>query len=434
MRDILIMLVFLYGLYRTVREAYWGILVWSWVGYMNAHKLAYGFSTSFPFAMITAAITVPLLFLSKDKKTIPTDPLFFSWVFFVFWMIVTTIFCLYPWEAWDQLDKVLKIQLFVGLTMIFINSRKRIDGLVWVIVISLGYYGIKGGLYTLSTGGGGRVWGPPGSFISDNNQIGLAMLVSMPLMYYLRQQSKNIWIRRGLLGTMVITVFSILGTQSRGCFLAGLTASAFLWLKSKNKGGLGFVLIVLLPIAFMFMPASWHERMGTIENYEEDSSAMGRINAWMMAFNLANSRFLGAGFGPWNGDAFARWAPDPNIIAAAHSIYFAILGEHGWVGLITFIMIAVMALIQAGKVIRYSLQYPELSWLKNFMSMVQVSLIAFLVGGSFYSLAYFDLYWHLISFVIIGRQLLIQHALAQSGSIRSFNRHTVWSALARGKS
>lgn len=414
MRDLLILILFTYGMFRAVREPYIGILVWSWIGYMNPHRLAFGFSYTFPFALIAAAVTLPALLFAREPKRTPRDPLFVLWLLFVIWMLITTLFSLYPDDAWEQLDKVLKIQLFVGLTMVFINTRQRIDALIWIIVISLGFFGIKGGYYTLTGGGEGKVWGPPGSFIEDNNQIGLAMLVCLPLMHYLRQQSVNRRVRRGLLLTMVLTVFAVLGTHSRGCLLAGLSVATFLWLKSPRKIGVGLVLIVLLPVGFLFMPESWHTRMDTIENYEEDGSAMGRINAWWMAFNLANSRLLGAGFGPWNSDAFARWAPDPNDVHAAHSIYFAVLGEHGWVGFLLFVIIAVLALYRCGATLRRCRGVPELQWLQSLMAMTQVSLIAFLVGGAFYSLAYFDLYWHLVSFAVIGWQLADRHLAAQS--------------------
>ena len=53
------------------------------------------------------------------------------------------------------------------------------------------------------------------------------------------------------------------------------------------------------------MPQQWFERMATIKTYEQDASAMGRINAWNMAFNLAKDRPLGGGFDAFQWDMFA---------------------------------------------------------------------------------------------------------------------------------
>src|SRR5690606_8939778 len=35
-----------------------GLLVWSWLGYMNPHRLTWGFAYSFPFVMISAVATL----------------------------------------------------------------------------------------------------------------------------------------------------------------------------------------------------------------------------------------------------------------------------------------------------------------------------------------------------------------------------------------
>jgi hypothetical protein len=45
----------------------------------------------------------------------------------------------YPDDAWEYWDKVWKIQLFVFLTAILINDRKKLDWLIWVMVLSLGF-------------------------------------------------------------------------------------------------------------------------------------------------------------------------------------------------------------------------------------------------------------------------------------------------------
>ena len=63
---------------------------------------------------------------------------------------------------------------------------------------------------------------------------------------------------------------------------------------------------------------------------------MGRINAWTMALNLAKDNFFGGGFSIYESAVFARYAPDPEA-RAAHSIYFQVLGEHGFVGLFLFL-------------------------------------------------------------------------------------------------
>ena len=132
---------------------------------MNPHRLAWGFSTTMPFAMIVALTTLVALLISREPKRIPWTRETVVLALFILWMIFTTFFAMYPVLAWPQLEKVLKIQLMIFVAMILINTRERLHALVWTIALSLGFYGVKGGIFTIMTGGAYRVQGPPGTFI-----------------------------------------------------------------------------------------------------------------------------------------------------------------------------------------------------------------------------------------------------------------------------
>jgi putative inorganic carbon (hco3(-)) transporter len=141
--------------------------------------------------------------------------------------------------------------------------------------------------------------------------------------------------------------------------------------------------------------------MDTIQTYQSDSSAMGRINAWHYAFNAANDNFLGMGFDAWSLKTFAIYAPDPSNYHVAHSIYFSVLGDHGWFGLLLFLIIYFLVWFKLSKVIKITNDSPELKNYNFLAKMFQVILIAYFVGGAFLSLSYFDLPWHIISFIVL---------------------------------
>jgi putative inorganic carbon (HCO3(-)) transporter len=116
-------------------------------------------------------------------------------------------------------------------------------------------------------------------------------------------------VRHGLLAAMVLCAFSIVGSQSRGALVGGLAMAFFLWLKSKHKVVTGAVLVMFIPLLFVFMPQSWHDRMWTIETYDQDASAMNRIETWKMALRLANDKIVGGGFELWTPEIYDRYAP-----------------------------------------------------------------------------------------------------------------------------
>lgn len=413
MRDILITLIVFGSLPFIFKVPAYGALMWVWVSVMNPHTQGWGFATQLPFAMIIAMATMFSMLLSRTPKSLPMTPVSVLLLLFVLWMNVTTPFALLPGPSWIQWNKVMKIMLMSFVVMMLIRSRTDIVKLVWVLVVSIGFYGVKGGIFTIRSGGTERVWGPEATFIGDNNALALALIITIPLMYYLQQNSENRWVRRGLSAAMVLSALAALGSYSRGGLLAIAAMCLFMWIKSGKKVALGALLCLLGPLLLAFMPERWTERMDTINTFQEDSSAQGRLNAWQMAYNLARDRFLGGGFEVSDAGIFARYAPNPQGVHAAHSIYFQALGEHGFVGLAIYLALGWATWRTAAAIIRLSRGKPELSWALGLATMCQASMVGFAVGGAFLSLLYFDMPYYLMAALIATRILVEQHVKAQ---------------------
>jgi putative inorganic carbon (hco3(-)) transporter len=215
---------------------------------------------------------------------------------------------------------------------------------------------------------------------------------------------------------MLFTAVAVLGTQSRGAFLAIVAMGAVLWLRSKEKAKAAVVIGLTGLVLTQFMPASWDERMQTIGSYHQDGSAMGRINAWQMATHLANDRFLGGGFFIYTDEIFARYAPVPDDVHAAHSIYFQVLGEHGYVGLILFLLVGLFTFLTARRIRRQARDREDAAWLYHLAGMMQVSMIGYAVGGAFLSLAYFDLPYNVLVILVVGERWLNDKDVARQGA------------------
>lgn len=405
MRDLLVTLIVFGSLPYILARPHIGVLVWSWLGYMNPHRLSWGFAYDFPFAQIVAITLMLSLLFSREPKRIPITALTLVWLLFIIWMGLTTAFAIYLENAQPYFIRVIKIQLIIFFTLMLMRDKQRLTLLILIIVISLGFFGVKGGAFTILSGGSFRVWGPPESFVEDNNSLAVALLMTIPLLNYLRLQSQNKWAGRVILVAMVLCGAAAVGTYSRGAFLAAFAMMAFLWLKGKQRIVGGLILTVTVSIILAFMPDTWHQRMNTINTYEQDASAMGRINSWHYAVNVANDRVLGAGFESWEPETFSQYAPVPEDVHAAHSIYFSVLADHGWIGLIMFLTIFLLAWRNCTWVIRQARRHMGTKWLGDLASMIQVSFVAYAVGGAFLSLSYFDLPWHLVAIAVIARSI-----------------------------
>lgn len=406
MRDAIMFLLVFGSIPFIFKRPAMGVLVFTWLSLMNPHRLTYGAAYDFPFAALIAVITALSLVLNKQPKSFPRTPVTIVLLVFSGWMTFTSFFALEPDLVWLEWNRVIKTMFMVFVSFMALNTEKDLKQFVWVVALSLGIYGLKGGLFVLGTGGNYRVYGPDGSYIAENNSMALALVTILPLIWYLRGQVKNKWISLFMLGVTVMTAVSAVGSYSRGALVGGAAMLGFLWLKSKNKAVTAVAVVAMVGLVFFIMPAQWFDRMDTISEYKEDDSAMGRINAWQFAINVANHNILGGGFNVFSMRQFAIYAPNPLDYHVAHSIYFQVLGDHGYLGLAMFLTLLVMVWRTGSRVIRFCGAASELKWAADLAKMSQVCVIGYAISGAFLSLAYFDLYYDIIIILVVLEKFL----------------------------
>ncbi len=404
MRDLIIVSIVALGCLYGLKRPWVGLVVWIWLSIMNPHRFAFGFAYSAPLAQMAVASVGLGLLITKDRLSSPFQGGPVTWfVMLTLWITLTWALGMDPSGDWDQWTKVMKINVMVLMALVVANSQQQIMGLMSALIGSMALLGIKGGLYTLATGGGGRVWGPPGSFIADNNEFACALVMSIPMLRFLQMQVTDRRIKHVFTGVMLLCAASAFGSQSRGALLAISAMAAFMWWKGKAKLQIGLVLLVVGVALVAFMPDSWTNRMQTIDDYQADESALGRISAWWMAWNMVKEHPLGVGFNAVRPELFALYSPYPTMVFAAHSIYFQVLGHHGYLGVVLFLGVWVTTWRCGSDLIKAAAKDPSLRWVGDMGAMVQVSLIAFLVGGTFLSLAYFDLPYYLMALTVATR-------------------------------
>lgn len=422
MRDILLAVIVLGLLPLALRRPMYGALMWAWISIMVPHQLTYGFARSVPWAMLIAITTMVGFVFSRERHRLPLNGGTVLLLMLMAWMTVTSFFALHPDTSavWDRWIFAMKILVMVLLTLMLLRGEQQIRWLLWVVVLSLAYYGAKGGLWTVLTGGGSRVWGPPGGLMEGNNELAVGLVVITPWVYYLRAIDTRRWVRHGLLAVMVLLAFGILGTQSRGALVALLAMAFVLGVKGRYpvRTSIGLVLLGMLLLAFM--PETWSDRMGTIRSFREEDSAMSRIWTWTTLWNVAMDRpLLGAGFSADNPLVFHIYGQIPGFeyfwgrVYVAHSIYFQALGEHGFPGLILYLCLGVWCWFAASSLIRSTRNDPEFShWVPLLMRMSQVSLVGFAAGGAFLSLMLLDLAYYIFAIVVLTHATVKEHRRA----------------------
>ncbi len=403
MRDIVIFASILGLIPVVLIRPYVGILLWAWISYMNPHRLGWGFTFDYPFAMVVGVATILAWVISRERKIPPSDAVTVLIIVLAIWVSITTLFAEVPDEAFTFWGRTMKLLVMTVVAILVVNTRERIHALIWIIVISVGYFGVKGGLFSLVTGSKYLVLGPPDSYLEDNNSLSLALIMIVPLIRYLQLHSSVVWVRLGLYVALLLCLVAIVGSYSRGALLGAAAMLVVMVVKSRRRGLIIGAGLIIATFALAFTPEGWLARMQTIGTYEEDESAQGRFDAWKFAYRLSLDRpIVGGGFRVENADdLFLKYVPDAPRARSFHSIIFEMLGEHGWVGLSISIALLFAGVILARSVERRSRGRPDLLWARDLAAMCQVAMAGYFVTGLFQDHAFFDLYYHVLAVIAV---------------------------------
>jgi len=263
----------------------------------------------------------------------------------------------------------------------------------------------------------------------------LAMVV--PITYYLYQYAESRVVRLGSLAVSLLVVLAVVATHSRGGLLCIGVMAMGLLANSRRKIA-GVVVVVLCVGAVVALaPDSWTERMGTMKEAGDDGSFMGRVMAWKRSSAMALEHpFVGAGLGSasersiyWKFASrdgflgFLKTPPPDGIALVAHSIYFQVMGDMGFVGFFLFLALlgnAFLTRIEIRK--RVKAAGTDLAWAGDLADMLVVSVLAFMVGGALVSIAYQEFTFMILMLLeVIKRQVILASAVPRATPARAAN-------------
>ena len=409
MRDYVV-LIFLAGcIYAALKKPWLGVLSLAVFSYLNPHAYAWGFVRSLPVYYVLFLVVAFRTFTAKDKDSIPKD-----WritVFIILWIYfaITSTQAYFPDIAWQRFWLVTKIYLPFFFTLVLINTRFKLYCLVVTIAASIGIVAVKGGLFAILHGFSARVYGPPATQFEENNAFAVAMLICIPLLLIWQRETRNSLFKRGILLAIPIIYAASLSSWSRGALITMSVLTLMLILNSKHK----FLAIPLVLVgAFLvkdYLPQEWFGRMHTLETYQEDSSAMSRIEAWIDGWNhTLEHPFVGAGFEGWKFVTQRDW----------HSSYVEMFSEHGFIAFGLWLSLIVGTLISMTTLPKKTFRVEGMEWVANYCFMLRASLICYMVGTAFLGLSYWDLLYHLIFIAVLVKKIALEElAVKQKNNI-----------------
>jgi probable O-glycosylation ligase (exosortase A-associated) len=408
MRDIVV-LAFLIGcIGATIWRPWLGVLSLAVFSYLNPHSFAWGFITTFPVYLVMFIVAFFAMLTCKDRQALPRDWRIYVFYALWFYFLLTTLNAMTPWAAWPKLIVVSKIYLPFILTLLLINTREKLYYLIITIAGSIGLVAVKGGIWAIAHGFSYRVYGPPNTQFYENNAFAIAVLMVIPLLIFWRRETRNRWINYGLTAAIPLCFSSALSSWSRGALITIAVLAAVLIWESKRKYLAIPLMLLGAYLVFGQLPEQWFSRMETIQTYEEDSSAMDRIQAWTDGFQYALANpLLGAGFEGWRYVTMRDW----------HSSYIEIMAEHGFIAFAMWFSLLLGSIISLTRLNIISGRFPEMAWVKNYATMLRASLIAYAAGTVFLGLSYWDIFYHLV-FISVLVKKFAQEEMTERGLIK----------------
>lgn len=431
MRDLLLLGLLPLMLYAMVQRPFIAVGMWLWTAMFFPNAWVYGIASIPRYNLLFAGVAIFSYLAWKTKPKVELTSLGGLVLAFFIWTLVSTIMTIgYPDLSWEYCIRFAKVVALFVFVVLVIKNKLHFDFVLWCVVLSVGFYADLETLKFIASGGGHKIAGLPGHVLGDRNELALAFVMTMPLCYYLwveyGKQSRIL--NLGLLATMALLALGVIGTQSRGGFIALLVLAGYMYLKSDRKVLLTILIAAFCVGASFYISSEYVARMDTIAAAEQDDSFMTRVVAWKLSFILAMEHpFFGGGFKSL--EYFPVWSdlsknffaypwfytgtalPNTTVARAAHSIYFQVLGDQGFVGLGLYLSCLAISFFKAGKVARKARQAGAPAWLPTAAVMVQLSIFAFAVGGAALSLAYFDLLFALFGLVVVLERRMLAAAV-----------------------
>ncbi|MDC8830335.1 putative O-glycosylation ligase, exosortase A system-associated [Alteromonas gilva] len=412
MRDLILLALLPYLIYASFKRPYIGLALWFWSSLVPVSVWGYGLATTVKWNFLFAIVTMCSYLISKNKPSLQRSGLVFLVIVFFLHATVSTLFNIgYEAHVWREWEYLLKSCIFFIFVVLIVREKVHVDALMWACALSISARAAMDGVKFLLSGGGHSIYSITPTF-NDNNLSALATLMCLPMLFYLFTQYKQFtFFKFGLLGLIFFNVLFVLGSDSRGGFLGLIVLSGYFFLKSNKKMPIAIVTLIVVVIGLQVVDDAWFERMETIKSANEDGSFMGRVISWKLAIILAvqnpvfGGGFDAASYGPTWSSLVSNFqmvsfipSPAPSTVHVAHSIYFQVLGDLGFVGFGYYLALLFFTFRRFDQI--KTLSQAE-KWRTEIGRFMMLSIVAFATAGAALSAAYNEIFIMLVGLSVV---------------------------------
>lgn len=392
-----------------------------WVDTFTPQKIAYSIINEFPVSEIMAVAAIGA-YLLLDRKRPPAMNIITILVAAMgAWITFTTFMDpVRPVDAFGKWDWAFKTVVFSGFMPAMFRSRVQIEAFLQIYIFSLAGQFLPFAAKTILSGGRygvnyGLVEGNGG--LAEGSRLATVCLLIIPIIIFLMRNTIILprWriVRYGYMGMVVACLAACFGTFERTALVGIVVLAVGFLLRSRHRliySGICAAGIIFGSSYVLSSGSEWVTRMKTITTYTQDNSAYVRILVWEWTLDFVKTHPYGGGFNAFLVDEIklpgTHDHPEPVIDKgrAFHSIYFEVLGEHGWVGLGIFLSLFATSFLTLQSVATRAKRLVGMEWCYDLARMVQISLLVPMTCGAFIGIAFQSEIYYLFALAVMLRQ------------------------------
>lgn len=395
-----------------LRRPFFWVLAYIYIDIVSPQKIGWGLVHMFPLSLI-AFIAAAAGWLFLDTKEGARFTMRQGLILVLLgYCAFTTMQAQFPVEAWTKWGWVWKALVFAAFLPLTLRTKLRLEAAVLILVLAIGTITINGGIKTAAGGGGYGMLAllvREDSGMYEGSIISTAAIAVIPLVLWLTRFGTVFpadWrVKLFAYALIFACLLMPVGTSARTGLVCVAVLAVLMLRSAKRRFLYAGIAAVSVLIAVPFLPQSFKERMGTIENHQGDESASTRLEVWRWTIQYAKDHPLGGGFDAYIGNSFTYQTRKPVVTGntvtyetqtvtdksrAYHSSYFEMLGEQGYFGLALWLFLMGLGVWQMER-IRWRFAKREGgrdTWQWGLATALQQAQLCYLAGAAFVGIAF----------------------------------------------
>ena len=388
------------------------VAVYAYIDIVSPQRLSYFLLNSIPISFIAFGAMVGAWLVMDDKKDCRFSARQGLMLVLLAWCGYTTLTADFPVEAltkWNWVWKAIIAGVFLPLVL---RTRLRIEAMTVFMILCASTIIINGGMKTALSGGGYGVL----NLMVDNNSglyegsiISCVAISLIPLILWLAKHGTIFppdWKVKAFCYCLCLACLLMpIGTEARTGLVCIVILAGLMLMRSPRRFVYGPLMLLAALVSIPFLPASFTQRMQTIENHQGDESASTRVAVWMWTLDYVKDHPGGGGFDNYLQNSFTYVARsvvtdsggsrlETRIVTdkgrAYHSAYFELLGEQGYFGFAVWALIHLICFIRTESIRRFYRKRdgPQEAWISPFALALQQGHIIYMIGSLFVGIAY----------------------------------------------